>query len=78
LLILGGYVSLAAGRTFPAGERGSAPLLARCSLRSLLSSHSHCPNCTWACVCCAGHHAPMPWGLGAKEVWSAVHLVSGI
>jgi hypothetical protein len=53
-----------AGRTFPAGERGSAA-------GSLLSSH--CPNCTWACVLCR----PSPelpfhfvWFLG----WSTWHL----
>jgi hypothetical protein len=53
-----------AGRTFPAGERGSAA-------GSLLSSHY--PNCTWACVLCR----PSPelpfhfvWFLG----WSTRHL----
>jgi hypothetical protein len=37
------HPSRSPGRTFPAGERGSAA-------GSLLSSH--CPNCTWACVLC--------------------------
>jgi hypothetical protein len=53
-----------AGRTFPAGERGSAA-------GSLLSSHD--PNYTWACVLCR----PSPefpfrfiWVLG----WSTWHL----
>ena len=56
--------SAVAGRTFSAGERGSAA-------GSLLSSH--CPNYTWACVLCR----PSPelpfhfvWFLG----WSTWHL----
>jgi hypothetical protein len=57
---------LVAGRTFPAGERGSAA-------GSLLSSHYPSYTCAWACVLCR----PSPefpfrfiWVLG----WSTWHL----
>ena len=63
-LVLSCLIHAVAGRTFPAGERGSAA-------GSLLSSH--CPNYTWACVLCR----PSPelpfhfvWFLG----WSTWHL----
>ena len=63
-LVLSCLIHAVAGRTFPAGERGSAA-------GSLLSSH--CPNYTWACVLCR----PSPelpfhfvWVLG----WSTWHL----
>ena len=63
-LVLSCLIHAVAGRTFPAGERGSAA-------GSLLSSHY--PNYTWACVLCR----PSPefpfrfiWVLG----WSTWHL----
>jgi hypothetical protein len=62
--LLSCLIRAVAGRTFPAGERGSAA-------GSLLSSH--CPKYTWACVLCR----PSPelpfrfvWSLG----WSTWHL----
>jgi hypothetical protein len=65
LLVLSCLIHAVAGRTFPAGERGSAA-------GSLLSSH--CPSYTWACVLCRPSPPEFPfrfiWVLG----WSTWHL----
>ena len=72
-LVLSCLIHAVAGRTFPAGERGSAA-------GSLLSSHY--PNYTWACVLCR----PSPelpfhfvWFLGWSTTPSkvATRLLSG-
>jgi hypothetical protein len=63
-LVLSCLIHAVAGRTFPAGERGSAA-------GSLLSSH--CPSCTWACVLCRPS-PELPFHFVWFRGWSTSHL----
>jgi hypothetical protein len=70
-LVLSCLIHAVAGRTFPAGERGSAA-------GSLLSSHY--PNYTWACVLCRPSpesRSKLPFHLVWFLGWLTWHLALG-